>query len=87
ARNTCAACAKDARYPFTLERCGHRLCPACVPTNVSTPVPLCPTTGCKQPVAVRDLALVLEENAWSELQAMRVAAFRARAQEGRHCPT
>lgn len=86
AKNTCAACEKEARSPFTLERCGHALCPACVMT-ISTPTPMCPAVACNEFVSVRDLALILTESKWAELQAKRLEAFRDRAEKGSRCPT
>lgn len=87
AKSTCAACEKEARSPFTLERCGHALCPACVMT-ISTPTPTCPAAACSEFVSVRDLALILTERKWAELQEKRLEAFRARAEKkGSRCPT
>lgn len=87
AMNTCAVCANsEGRKLFTLELCGHALCPACVITKISAPVsPVCPSCGAA--VSVRDLALIVEESAWGELQKKRIAAFRARASKGCRCPT
>ncbi|CAN0074601.1 unnamed protein product, partial [Laminaria digitata] len=92
----CASCVKEdvpRRHAFALERCGHRLCPACMVAHVSGgrslpswPDPVCPVGGCAKAVSVRDLALVLQEKAWGALQARKVAAFRVRAWEGVRCP-
>lgn len=85
--STCVMCTNEENRPlFTLERCEHALCPACVMTKISAPVtPVCPSCG--EAVSVRDLALILEENAWCELQTKRVAAFRERASKGCRCPS
>lgn len=85
AKNTCAACEREVRSPFTLERCGHALCPACV-MRISTPTPMCPHR-CNESVSVRDLALILMESKWTELQEKRLEVFRARAKKGCRCPT
>lgn len=92
----CASCTNQdvpLRHTFSLERCRHRLCPACMVANVSgvrcssSPAdPVCPLIGCAMPVSVRDLALVLDEQAWCALQARKLAAFRGRAQQGVRCP-
>ncbi|CAN0307607.1 unnamed protein product [Ectocarpus fasciculatus] len=84
AQNACSSCSKEVRNPFVLERCGHTLCPGCLLTRVSASE--CPVEGCGEPVSVRDLALILDENAWVDLQVKRVAAFRARARKGSRCP-
>ncbi|CAM9810300.1 unnamed protein product [Ectocarpus sp. 4 AP-2014] len=84
AQNACSSCSKEVRNPFPLERCGHTLCPGCLLTRTSASE--CPVDGCGKPVSVRDLALILNENAWVDLQVKRVAAFRARARKGARCP-
>ncbi|CAM9660011.1 unnamed protein product [Ectocarpus sp. 6 AP-2014] len=84
AQNACSSCSKEVRNPFPLERCGHTLCPGCLLTRASASE--CPVDGCGKPVSVRDLALILDENAWVDLQVKRVAAFRARARKGARCP-
>lgn len=72
---------------FILERCGHGVCPACMVANVtSSSNPVCPVPGCDAPVVVRDLALVLHEDAWEALQARRLAAYRMRVYKGVNCP-
>lgn len=72
---------------FILERCGHGVCPACMVANVtSSSNPVCPVPGCGAPVVVRDLALVLHEDAWEALQARRLAAYRMRVYKGVNCP-
>ncbi|CAN0511079.1 unnamed protein product [Ectocarpus sp. 12 AP-2014] len=84
AQNACSSCSKEVRNPFPLERCGHTLCPSCLLARAS--VSECPVDGCGKPVSVRDLALILDESAWVDLQVKRVAAFRARARKGARCP-
>ncbi|CAM9228936.1 unnamed protein product, partial [Ectocarpus sp. 13 AM-2016] len=84
AQNACSSCFKEVRNPFPLERCGHTLCPGCLLTRASASE--CPVDGCSKPVSVRDLALILDENGWVDLQVKRVAAFRARARKGARCP-
>eukprot|EP00903_Cladosiphon_okamuranus_P008073 g7787.t1 len=87
AKTTCAACWKEVRSPFTLERCGHALCPSCVMT-ISTPTQTCPAAACSEFVSVRDLALILTESKWAELQEKRLEDFRALAEKkGSRCPT
>lgn len=91
-KQTCASCADTnvpRRHTFSLERCGHGLCPACMVKSVSSSTstdPTCPVAGCAKLVSVRDLALVLQEQAWEALQAKRLAAFRQRAEMGVQCP-
>ena len=75
---------------FTLERCDHGICPACMVANVTSPSSscdlICPVPGCGTQVVVRDLALVLQEDAWGALQARRLTAFRGRVDRGVLCP-
>lgn len=52
----------------------------------SQTAPLCPVADCTTTVSVRDLALVLQEEGWSHLQATCLASFRARSHRGIRCP-
>lgn len=84
----CASCSSQdvpRRHAFNLEHCGHSLCPACMAlkvTEAETDAPACPVLGCSAAVSVRDLALVLPEQAWDALQTRRLAAFRCRSRMG-----
>lgn len=84
----CASCSSQdvpRRHIFSLEHCGHSLCATCMASKVTeaeTDAPACPVIGCSAVVSVRDLALVLQEQAWDALQTRRLAAFRERSRMG-----
>ncbi|CAM9922062.1 unnamed protein product, partial [Discosporangium mesarthrocarpum] len=78
----------EAHTFFCLDACGHKLCPTCVATHIcngSSVDPVCPMTGCSSSVSVRNLALLLQEDAWESLQARRLEAFRGTLKKGVRC--
>ncbi|CAM9679659.1 unnamed protein product, partial [Choristocarpus tenellus] len=87
----CTSCLEEGKHNqmFRLDACGHEVCPKCVAKhlchNTSPTTLVCPVPTCTALVSVRDLALVLQEDAWDKLQSQRLEAFRRILQEGVRC--